>query len=93
MFRSLKKHEILLEEELVSLIRTLISIGREVMGLDITENPSISVIFDDSIIEDKNSSRKADLELVKEGIISPWEFRMKHFGEDEATAKSKIRKE
>ena len=89
MFRSLKKHEMLLEEELVSLIRTLISIGREVIGLDIANEPSISVIFDDSIIEDKNSSRKADLELVKEGIISPWEFRMKHFGEDETTAKAK----
>jgi len=89
MFRSLKKHEILLEQELVSLIKILLTVGKNIIGLDIDDESPVSVIFDDSIIEDKNSSRKADLELVKEGIMNPWEFRMKHFGENEETAKTK----
>ncbi len=89
MFRSLKKHEILLESALITLVKTLMYIGREIIGLNIPEEPGISVVFDDSIIEDKQSRQKTDLELVKEGILMPYEFRMKHFGEDEETAKSK----
>ena len=89
MFRALKKHELLLESTIITLIRTLLYIGREIIGLDIPENTEISMVFDDSIIEDKPSRQKTDLELVKEGIMMPYEFRMKHFGEDEETARSK----
>ncbi|MBQ2916551.1 MAG: phage portal protein [Clostridia bacterium] len=89
MFRALKKHELLLESTIITLIRTLLYIGREIIGLDIPEKTEISMVFDDSIIEDKPSRQKTDLELVKEGIMMPYEFRMKHFGEDEETARSK----
>ncbi len=89
MFRALKKHEILFESAMITLVKTLLYIGRDVIGLDISENAEISVIFDDSIIEDKTSKQRNDLELVKEGIMMPYEFRMKHFGEDEETARSK----
>ena len=51
------------------------------------ENAAVSVIFDDSVIEDEASVQKRDLELVKEKIMAPYEYRVKHFGEDEQTAK------
>lgn len=89
MFRALKKHEILLESAIITLVKTLLYIGKEIIGLEISDGAEIAVIFDDSIIEDKQSKQKTDLELVKEGIMMPYEFRMKHFGEDEETAKSK----
>ena len=89
MFRTLKKHEMLLENAIVNLMKTILYIGRGFLSVEMAENVEISVIFDDSIIEDKQSRQKNDLELVKEGLMMPYEFRMKYFGEDEETAKVK----
>jgi len=46
--------------------------------------------FDDSVIVDKDAQFQQDLRLVQQGIMSPVEFRMRNFGEDEKTAKQKI---
>lgn len=46
--------------------------------------------FDDSIIVDKDTQREQDLRLVTAQIIGRVEYRMRNFGEDEATAKRKI---
>jgi A118 family predicted phage portal protein len=46
--------------------------------------------FDDSVIVDKDAQFQQDLRLVQSGIMSPVEFRMRNFGEDEETAKQKI---
>lgn len=46
--------------------------------------------FDDSVIVDKESQLKQDLQLVGSGLMGKVEFRMRNFGEDEETAKAKI---
>lgn len=46
--------------------------------------------FDDSVIVDSDLQFQQDLRLVGSGIMSKVEFRMRNFGEDEATAKKKI---
>jgi A118 family predicted phage portal protein len=46
--------------------------------------------FDDSVIVDKDAQFTQDLRLVTSNIMSRVEFRMRNFGEDEATAKQKI---
>jgi len=46
--------------------------------------------FDDSVIVDKDTQFQQDSRLVTQGIMSKMEFRMRNFGEDEATAKKKI---
>jgi A118 family predicted phage portal protein len=46
--------------------------------------------FDDSVIVDKDAQFKQDMQLVNGNIMSKVEFRMRNFGEDEATAKAKI---
>jgi hypothetical protein len=46
--------------------------------------------FDDSIVVDKDSQFQQDMRLVGQNLMSGWEFRMRNFGEDEATAKQKI---
>lgn len=46
--------------------------------------------FDDSVIVDKDMQFQQDLRLVGQGIMGKVEFRMRNFGEDEATAKAKI---
>ncbi|MFR5877062.1 MAG: phage portal protein, partial [Eubacterium sp.] len=51
---------------------------------------STSYIWDDSIIVDAESERIRDQQEVSQGLMLPYEYRMKWYGEDEATAKTKL---
>ena len=46
----------------------------------------ITIVFDDSIIEDKQTEKNADRNDVQAGLLSPVEYRMKYYGEDEDEA-------
>lgn len=46
--------------------------------------------FHDSITTDEETERKQDMADMSAGIMSPIEYRMKWYGEDEATAKKKL---
>ena len=49
--------------------------------------------FGDGVLDDPESNRAemaADLQLVSAGIMNAYEFRQKHFGEDEETAKAML---
>lgn len=82
LFQSLKKHELLLERALVGLVRAVaVLLG---LGTDF----ETAVNFDDSIIEDADSTRLRDLQEVRDGIMQKWEFRVKWYGEDQAAAKA-----
>ena len=89
MFRTLKKHEIILDDALKSLIRIIIRL-RIVLGNPLSEDCEISIDFDDSIIEDKDAERRRDREEVAMGAMSILEYRMKWYGEDEKTAASNL---
>jgi A118 family predicted phage portal protein len=90
LFRTVKKHEILLESCLYDLFKGIMYIGNTFTGQAMDENAKLTINFDDSIIEDKNSEMTRDLQLVNGGIMQKWEFRVKYFGEDEETAKKNI---
>lgn len=89
MFRTLKKHEIILDDVLKNLIRIIIRLGI-VLGNPLSEDCEISIDFDDSIIEDKDAERRRDREEVAMGAMSILEYRMKWYGEDEKTAASNL---
>ena len=90
MFRTIKKHEIILEGALVELCRILLRLGNSAMGTGLDEDVEISIDFDDSIIEDKAVEFSRDMQLLNAGILNDWEFRMKWLNEDEATAKAAL---
>ena len=62
------------------------------MEAGLNEEVQISVDFDDSIIEDKQTDFLRDMQLLSAGIMNDWEFRMKWMNEDEATAKAALPK-
>lgn len=82
LFQNLKKHELLLERALAGLTQAVASL----LGLG-TDFETV-VNFDDSIIEDADSTRQRDLQEVRDGLMQKWEFRVKWYGEDQATAKA-----
>ena len=92
MFRTIKKHEIVLEQALVELCRILLRLGNTAMNAGLNEDVEISIDFDDSIIEDKATDFSRDMQLHSAGIMNDWEFRMKWLNEDEATAKAALPK-
>ena len=62
------------------------------MEAGLNEEVQISIDFDDSIIEDKQTDFLRDMQLLDAGIMNDWEFRMRWMNEDEATAKAAIPK-
>lgn len=92
LFRTIKKHEIILESALVELCRILLRLGNSAMNAGLNEDVEISVDFDDSIIEDKAADFARDMQLLSAGILNDWEFRAKWLNEDEETAKAALPK-
>ena len=66
--------------------------GNRYMEAGLNEDVQISVDFDDSIIEDKQTDFLRDMQLLSAGIMNDWEFRMRWMNEDEATAKAALPK-
>ena len=92
MFRTIKKHELILENVLVELCRIILRMGNRYMGMNLDEEVEISIDFDDSIIEDEESDFNRDARLLQMGIMNDWEFRAKWMNEDPETAKNSLPK-
>lgn len=92
MFRTIKKHEVILFSVIEELCRILLRLGNTAMNVGLDENVKVSIDFDDSIIVDTESQRAQDRQDVNMGVMSVLEYRMKWYGEDEDTAKTALPK-
>lgn len=92
MFRTIKKHEIILEQVLTELCRIILRLGNTAMNAGLNEDVEISIDFDDSIIVDTEGNRAQDRQDVAMGVMNLWEYRAKWYGEDEKTAKKMLPK-
>lgn len=90
MYRTLQKHELILDDVIKELIRIIIRLGIYTGVSGISEDVEIKIDFDDSIIEDKQSERMQDMQDVSAGIMPHWEYRSKWYHEDEETAKRNL---
>lgn len=54
------------------------------------QGTELIINFKDSILTDEETERKQDQQDVSLGAMPLWEYRMKWYGEDEATAKSMV---
>lgn len=92
LFRTLKKHEILLNDTIIGVCKALMYISNEYtdFGTKFDLDANIEVKFDDSIIEDKASEKENDRRDVSLGVMSKAEFRSKWYNEDLDTAKANI---
>ena len=94
LYRTLKKHQILIESVLNNLSIAIIEASNNFTNSKIKETSldDINIIFDDSIIEDTETLMTKDKMLVNDKIMSPIEFRVKWLGESEETATENYRK-
>lgn len=75
-----------LENALLSLVDAL-SVLCDIYGLAPSGDIKTSFEFDDSIVCDREAEFKERLELLKLGVIEPWEMRVWYLGEPEEQAK------
>lgn len=81
MYRTIKKHEIILEDVIKNLIMIIVRLGITTKVPGITDKIESSIDFDDSIIEDKASERRQDMQDVSMGVMRHEEYRAKWYGE------------
>ncbi|MBF0965763.1 MAG: phage portal protein, partial [Actinomyces bouchesdurhonensis] len=81
LYRSVCKHEIILEDVLKNLIRVIIRLGNAAKLGSFKEDADITIDFDDSIIEDSSAERNEDRQDVSIGAMGLDEYRAKWYGE------------
>lgn len=89
LYKTIKKHEILLEAALKDMVLALVYLNNTFTSkpqINIEQPTDIEVHFDDSIIEDTEAQKLSDRQDVTNGVMSKVEYRVKYYGEDEETA-------
>ena len=90
LFRTIKKHELLLEELLVELCRILLRMGNTYNKAGLDEDLEISIDFDDSIIEDKATDEARIYQMLAAGLMRAEEARSILMNEDIETARAAL---
>ena len=90
MYRSLTKHELVLNRVLIQLIQTIIRAGISIGIPGLQENTDVTIQFDDSIIEDKVTERQNDRQDVAMGAMGLAEYRAKWYGETPEQAQQNL---
>ncbi|RDB69450.1 hypothetical protein [Eggerthella sinensis] len=87
LMRNIRRHENCLEGPLVGIARSAMAASRA-LGESVPDEGSMRVMFDDSIVQDADAEKQRDMREV--GVtMAVWEYRMKWYGEDEATARER----
>lgn len=90
LFRTIKKHEILLESALIGIIKAVNSIG-ELTGQFKLDLSQININFDDSIIENKSQERNEDRQDLAQDTLSRIDYFSKWRGVSKEEAEVKIK--
>jgi A118 family predicted phage portal protein len=90
LIQNAAKHYIVIERSLKALVRAILWAGKEILGQSVDPEATVTINFEDSYIIDKESERLRDLQEIRDGIMQKYEYRVKWYGEDEATAKKMI---
>lgn len=90
MFRTIKKHEIILENVLIELCRIILRLGNTYMGAGLNEDVEISIDFDDSIIESREQNEARIYQMLSAGLMKAEEARSILMNEDIETARANL---
>ena len=86
LMRNIRRHEHALEGAIAGICRALLAAERR-LGVELPGEGLVRVTFDDSIITDTTAEKRQDMDEVAAGLLEPWEYRAKWYGEDEVSAK------
>lgn len=87
MFRNASRHYLHMEQFLRVLVLLAWYFAAVLQKMPLAEPAAVSVDFDDSFFIDPSAERERDLSEVRAGIMAPWEYRMKYYGDSEEHAR------
>lgn len=90
MFRTIKKHEIILEQVLIELCHIILRLGNTAMNAGLNEDVEISIDFDDSIIESREQNEARIYQMLNAGLMRADEARSLLMNEDIETARKAL---
>ena len=91
-FRNMKKHEIVLEQVLIEMTRAIMKASNNFTDYPaFTDTEEVTIKFDDSIIEDKETEKTSDRTDLTNHVLSMSDYRAKWYGEDKDTAEKYIK--
>lgn len=89
LMRNIKKHENGLQRPIVDVSHAVLACARG-MGASVPDEGEVSVIFDDSIVQDTEAEKSRDMAEVAAGLMLPWEYRAKWYGESDEMARGRM---
>lgn len=87
LYRSIKKHEIILDDAFIDMFSSMLYICKNFLHLPVVEEDEITIDFDDSIIEDKAEIKRQALLDYNAGLIDKIEYFILTRGYSEKQAK------
>lgn len=84
------KHRKNVDEFISGICKAILLFGRILFKKNVTEDCTVSVADKDGFMVDTETAKQEFRQDIAQGIRQPWEYRMKFFGEDEATAKAMV---
>ena len=82
------KHGIIVNQALQTITRAILWVGKNILGQPVDPETHIEVVFPDGYIISDDEKKADDRQDILNGVMQRWEYRMKWYGEDEATAKA-----
>lgn len=81
LMRNVRKNENALEGALAGVAHALLACARHNMGKGLPEEGGVSVIYDDSIVQDTASEKRQDMDEVAAGLMTREEYCRKWYGD------------
>lgn len=89
LMRNIRKHENALQRPIADISRALLACARG-MGESVPDEGDVRVLFDDSIIQGAEAEKERDMKEVAAGLMLPWEYRARWYGESEDVVKRNV---
>ena len=89
MFRTIKKHEQVLENSLITIVRA-IAYASSTFGNQLIDATKVTIDFDDSIIEDRGAEQVRAMQEVSQGLRSKKSYMTKYQGLNEQQAQEEL---
>lgn len=90
LYRTIKKHEIAIEDCMIDVFRAILSMMNNYLGISVSPDVDITIDFDDSIIEDTGETRKQAQLEYNLGLIDEVMYFMMTRKLDEKQAKKLV---
>jgi A118 family predicted phage portal protein len=85
-----QRHVIVLKSAIETLCSALLYIGKTFCGADVNPEAVITVNCEDGFVIDNETAKANDRQDIHDGIMQPWEYRVKWYGETKEEAKAAI---